>query len=48
MMNAGDTAGVAHAMKRVGYYSGNEGLYKKLMKDAKANLDRQLGPVSAE
>jgi hypothetical protein len=44
-LNAGDTAAVAHALKRAGYYSDGETHYAASMAHKKAELDRTLGPA---
>ncbi|WP_159731255.1 hypothetical protein [Methylosinus sp. Ce-a6] len=45
-LNAGDVAKVAHILKSVGYYTAAEADYARLMKLKKAEVDRQLGPLS--
>lgn len=44
-LNAGDTAAIAHTLKQVNYYSGDEPGYKAGMAREKARIDRELGPL---
>jgi hypothetical protein len=45
-LNGGDVAALAHALKLVGYYTAPEAAYAAGLKARKADIDRQLGPVS--
>jgi hypothetical protein len=47
-LNAGDVAAVAHALKMARYYTAAEVDYARAMKRAKADVDRQLGPLPVE
>lgn len=42
-LNAGDIPAVAHILKSVQYYSGDEGAYARAMTQWKAQIDQQLG-----
>jgi hypothetical protein len=45
-LNAGDVAKVAHALKMARYYTAAEVDYANAMRRTKADVDRQLGPLS--
>lgn len=45
-VNAGDVPGTAHALKQVHYYTADESAYANAMARAKAQIDRQLGPIA--
>jgi len=44
-LNAGDVAGVAHALKIVGYYTASEADYARTMGKVKNKIDSDLGPA---
>jgi hypothetical protein len=44
-LNVGDVAAVAHALKMARYYTAAEVDYARAMRRAKADVDRQLGPL---
>jgi hypothetical protein len=45
LLNSGDVAGVAHAMRLAKYYTGPESTYVSNMKSCKVKIDADLGPL---
>ena len=46
LLNAGDVAGVAHAMREAKYYTGPEAAYMTNMKSCMKKINGELGPVT--